>query len=137
MKKRILIAVFCLLSTSPCSAANTKRPVQPPAAAVSVAAIVTGMVQPVQTFVGSIVFAHVSRVAAEVSGRVERMTAEEGRPVTTGQPLAVLGTDLLDLTIGKSQATLAQATLELERAPEGSSPAGNTRQGKLRCRHRL
>ncbi|MBI9084415.1 MAG: efflux RND transporter periplasmic adaptor subunit [Desulfobacterales bacterium] len=116
MKKRFLMVVFCMLAALPCPASGGKSSQGPPPASVAVTPIVDGVVEPVQEFVGSIVFAHVSRVAAEVAGKVEDVTMEEGRPVTAGQPLAVLGTDLLDLTIRKSQATLAKATLEKERA---------------------
>ena len=83
---------------------------------VSVAEIVPGESQPMSDFVGTVFFAQVSDVAAEVAGRANVVTFEEGQQVFSGMVLVRLDTSLLDLTIKKNVALYEQARVELEDA---------------------
>ena len=90
----------------------------PPArpAIVSVAEIRPGASQPMSDFVGTVFFAQVSDVAAEVAGRANVVTFEEGQQVFSGMVLVKLDTTLLGLTIKKNVALYDQARVELEDA---------------------
>jgi len=83
---------------------------------VSVAEIRQGESQPMSDFVGTVFFAQVSDVAAEVAGRANVVTFEEGQQVFSGMALVQLDTGLLNLTIKKNVALYEQARVELEDA---------------------
>jgi RND family efflux transporter MFP subunit len=93
-----------------------EKPGGPPPALVVVADVERGAVQPMMEYVGTVYFAHVSDVAAEVEGKVERTNYEEGRRVRKGQVLVRLSTDLIEETIGSTRAIYEEAQAELEKA---------------------
>ncbi len=62
---------------------------------VEIAAVTEGSAEPMVELVGSVQYARMSRVAAEVSGIVEQIAIIEGGRVKAGQPLVVLRSDLL------------------------------------------
>jgi RND family efflux transporter MFP subunit len=88
----------------------------PPPALVVVSDIVSGEVEPMAEFVGTVYYSRVSDVAAEVEGRVERVEFEEGDRVRKGRMLVQLGTDLLDSAIEGTRASYGQVLVELEKA---------------------
>jgi RND family efflux transporter MFP subunit len=92
------------------------KPGGPPPALVVVADVERGAVQPMVEYVGTVYYAHVSDVAAEVEGKVERTNYEEGRKVRKGQILVRLSTDLIEETIGSTRANYEEAQAELEKA---------------------
>jgi RND family efflux transporter MFP subunit len=92
------------------------KPGGPPPALVVVADVERGAVQPMVEYVGTVYYAHVSDVAAEVEGKVERTNYEEGRKVRKGQVLVRLSTDLIEETIGSTRANYEEAQAELEKA---------------------
>jgi len=83
---------------------------------VSVAEIHPGESQPMSDFVGTVFFAQVSDVAAEVAGRANVVTFEEGQQVFSRMVLVQLDTGLLNLTIKKNVALYEQARVELKDA---------------------
>lgn len=95
-----------------------KGPEKPglPAALVEVSEITRGATQPMGEFVGTVYYARVSNLAAEVAGMVEEVAFEEGRRVRKGRVLVRLGTDLLETSIEGTRASYEQAVAELEKA---------------------
>lgn len=91
-------------------------PQGPPPALVEVSDVKRGTVEPMTEFVGTVYYAHVSDVAAEVAGVVEEAAYEEGRMVRAGQVLVRLSTELLDTAIEGTRASFEQAEAELEKA---------------------
>ena len=111
-------------------AASPEKPAQqeqakqqgPPPAIVVTATAKSGLIQPQYEYIGSVYFPELSEVAAEISGRVDDYTFEEGRPVKKGQPLIKLNTELekKDLETAKSEyrniySSLENARRDLER----------------------
>ena len=67
-------------------------------------------------FVGTVYYARKSDVAAEVDGVVEQVFFEEGYRVKSGDPLVVLGSDILDTVISATRADYELVQVELEQA---------------------
>jgi len=88
----------------------------PPPMLVEVSKITRGTVEPMVKLVGSIRYARVSRVAAEVAGIVETIHFTAGSRVKAGQVLVKLRSDLLEARLAGTRANYRQALLELERA---------------------
>lgn len=83
---------------------------------VEVSLITRGIAEPMVELVGSIRYARVSRVAAEVGGIVDTIHFTAGARVNAGQPLVKLRSDLLEARLAGTRANHRQAQLELERA---------------------
>ena len=99
-----------------------EKPKGPPPARVAVAEVRAGTVSPQTEFIGTVYYAEVSDVAAEVGGIVDAVKIEDGQRVKAGQPLAELRTDLaakrLEATRSSHQQVLAElkiAEIELGR----------------------
>ncbi|WP_392339177.1 efflux RND transporter periplasmic adaptor subunit [Moritella marina] len=88
----------------------------PPPMLVEVSLITRGIAEPMVELVGSIRYARVSRVAAEVGGIVDTIHFTAGARVNAGQPLVKLRSDLLEARLAGTRANHRQAQLELERA---------------------
>jgi len=88
----------------------------PPPALVEVAQVFQGETEPMMEFVGTVYYARKSDVAAEVEGVVERVFFEEGYRVKSGDPLVVLGSDILDTVISATRADYELVLVELEQA---------------------
>jgi len=110
----ILILMVSVHGTHAQSKGKGGPPMRP--GIVSVAEIRQGESQPMSDFVGTVFFAQVSDVAAEVAGRANVVTFEEGQQVFSGMALVQLDTGLLNLTIKKNVALYEQARVELEDA---------------------
>jgi len=95
---------------------DTPRPKGPPPALVAVAPVTSGSSEPMAEFVGTVYYARVSEVAAEIEGRVDSVTFEEGERVEAKQELVRLNSDLLDLTIAGSRETYEQVQVDQEEA---------------------
>ncbi len=113
--KYFLLLAALLLPTS-LLAEEPKAPKGPPPMLVEVAEIGQGAAEPVVELVGTVRFGRVSRVAAEVSGIVKKISITEGARVKKGHPLVQLSTDLLDARLAGTRANYEQAQVELERA---------------------
>jgi RND family efflux transporter MFP subunit len=96
--------------------AAKKKPAGPPPALVVVDAIEEGMVAPSALFVGTVYYAQVSDLSAEVEGQVQSVNYEEGRRVKKGQVLVRLSTELLEAKIQGVRASFEQAVAEYQKA---------------------
>jgi RND family efflux transporter MFP subunit len=126
LKRISVLAFLVILGTLGQAAAQEKKGAQdaakpkgPPPTLVAVAPVTTGATEPMTEFVGSVFYARVSEVAAEVEGRVDEVFFEEGQRVEAGQELVRLNTDLLDMTIEGSRETYEQVLVDLEEAEKG------------------
>lgn len=88
----------------------------PPPALVEVAEVFQGETEPMVEFIGTVYYARKSDVAAEVEGVVERVFFEEGYKVKNGDPLVILGSDILDTVISATRADYELVLVELEQA---------------------
>lgn len=120
IKKPVLVLLIALLWTLPVAAeekpAEKKKPQGPPPMLVEAALVEQGAAQPMVDLVGSVRYARVSRVAAEVGGIVEQIHFSEGARVKAGQPLVTLRSDLLQTSLAGTRASYEQVLIELERA---------------------
>jgi membrane fusion protein (multidrug efflux system) len=108
-----ILIVLCLLSIL--HAQEGKPPGIPPANVV-VAPVSSGTIAPEAEFVGTVFYKEVSEVAAEVSGRVETVSFEEGQRVKRGAQLVKMSADLLEKSLASLQASYEQVLTELEKA---------------------
>jgi len=119
MKKRNTTLLFFLIilaaSLLPGARAAAQGPQGPPAMVV-LAPVEAGSVQSLMPWVGTVRFAHVADVAAEIDGLVLRVGFEEGRKVKKGEVLAEVDTELRQQSLAALQAQQAQARMELELA---------------------
>ncbi|MFP4314904.1 MAG: efflux RND transporter periplasmic adaptor subunit [Desulfovibrionales bacterium] len=100
---------FILFLHDPAPAQQDPRP-----ALVVVSESEQGLINPTTGFVGTIYFAEVSQVAAELSGLIMSLTFEEGRPVQKNAPLVRLNSELLETKIHSQHAQLLQVRAQLE-----------------------
>lgn len=99
----------------PAHGANEK-PKGPRPAIVVVEEAESGLAEPMNEFVGTVFYSHVSDIASEVAGKVESVSYDEGERVGKGHVLVVLGSDILTSRVEGTRATHEQAEIELERA---------------------
>ena len=126
MKKKtnLLLCLLCLflLFAKYGFAAEEEKPKEeakqqaPPPSLVEVAQVTSGETEPMVEFVGTVYFARKSDVAAEVDGIVEQVFFEEGYRVKSGDPLVMLGSDILDTVISATRADYELVLVELEQA---------------------
>ena len=105
-----IFMAFCLLKPGVVPAQG------PPPALVVVAPVSSGKIAQQAEFVGTVYFREVSDVAAEVSGKVEKVSFEEGDRIKGGAVLVRLASDLLEKSIASMEASHAQAVAELTMA---------------------
>lgn len=116
MKPLFFVLLLALLWPIQVNAADEKKPQGPPPMLVEVTEITQGAAEPMVELVGTVRYARVSRVAAEVSGIVEKIEFSEGARVKAGQPLVQLRSDLLKTRIDGIRANYEQSQIELKRA---------------------
>jgi RND family efflux transporter MFP subunit len=126
MKKKtnLLLCLLCLflLFAKYGFAAEEEKPKEeakqqaPPPSLVEVTQVTSGETEPMVEFVGTVYFARKSDVAAEVDGIVEQVFFEEGYRVKSGDPLVMLGSDILDTVISATRADYELVLVELEQA---------------------
>ena len=119
----LIILPFLFLYTS--AYGEDKKTQGMPPAIVVVSEVVSGMVIPESEFVGTVYFQEVSEVASEVSGKVEKVSFEEGQRIDRGQPLVTLNSDLLEKAVQARVAGYGQVTSDLEKAKKDLSRAEN------------
>ncbi|AGW12120.1 putative efflux transporter, RND family, MFP subunit [Megalodesulfovibrio gigas DSM 1382 = ATCC 19364] len=93
--------------------ALAQPPGAPPAKVVTEKAV-AGRINPTQTFIGTVYFPEVAKVAAEVSGRVETLDIETGSRVKQGQRLVALSTDIAAKELESSRASHQRLLSQLE-----------------------
>lgn len=116
----VALLTACLLTFGPAAGAEKKKTaaaknVSPPML-VAVEDVVAGSAEPMQELVGTVFFARVSKVAAEVEGLVTAVTVEEGDRVGKGKPLVRLATDILETEIARVRQSYEQAVIDMEQA---------------------
>lgn len=107
-KIEIALMLILLLSYSVLYAQEDKTQGMPPAKVV-VSEVSSGMVVPEAEFIGTVYYHEVSKVASEVSGKVETMSFDEGQRVKKGSELVKLNSDLL-------LSDLEKAVIDFKRA---------------------
>ncbi len=100
-------------SAPPPEAAKKKGP---PPMLVAVESVTAGKVEPMIELVGTIYYARIAQVAAEVNGLVILADFEEGQQISKGENLVTLSSDILEKTIRSTRASMQRAKLELEKA---------------------
>lgn len=91
-----------------------ERPKGPPPVRVVVTEVKAGTVAPQAEFLGTVYYAEVSDVAAEVAGLVEAVMVEDGQRVKAGQALVELRTDLLAKRREAARSSYQQVLAELK-----------------------
>ena len=119
MIKNILQTTFMLLTVvcaSPdlLTAANSENEEMPPANVV-VSKVTSGTIQPYQEFIGTVYYREVSDISAEVSGRAEIITFEEGQRTSDGETLIKLDSELLEKKLQAQRALYEEILVNLER----------------------
>lgn len=112
----LLFLVFMILSSASNLFAQGTKPGMPPPAAVVVSEVKTGFVAPEAEFVGTVFYLEVSDIAAEVNGRIEVVSFEEGQRIKAGHVLVRLNADLLEKNLKGMKASYEQVLSELEKA---------------------
>jgi RND family efflux transporter MFP subunit len=116
----ILICAFPALIT----AKNSNKEQMPPANVV-ISKVTIGTIEPEQEFIGTVYYIEVSDVSAEVSGRVEIITFEEGQRTRDGEALIKLDSELLEKKLQAQEASYEEVLLDLERARNDLERIGN------------
>lgn len=111
----VVMSALIFFSGLPAFAQDEQGAKSPPPAKVVVVKSVVRAVMPRTAYVGTVYFPEVSDVAAEVSGRVEKVTFEEGDLVRAGQRLVILDTTLVRKSLAAAKAALAEARASLDR----------------------
>ncbi len=117
--KRCILLFMALvwLSAAPAGAqSERKKEGGPPPAKVVVSQVREGAIAPTSTFVGTVYFVRSSAYAAEVSGRADMVSFDQGDRVEAGAVLARLNTDLLDQEIEAKKAEYQQVKAQLTNA---------------------
>lgn len=109
----LLLAVS--VNTLSAEAQDKKGGGMPPAKVV-IEEIKTGMIAPENLYVGTVYFAEVSDIAAEVNGKVEKVGFEEGFRVRKNGELVRLSSDILEKTLESTKASYEQVLSDLEKA---------------------
>ena len=110
----ILLILICASPNLALSEDSEKGQVPP--ANVVVSKVTRGTIEPEQEFIGTVYYQEVSDISAEVSGRVEVITFEEGQRIKKGEILVKLDSDLLAKNLQAKEASHEETLLNLERA---------------------
>lgn len=114
----ILAIIFSinLLFNGTALAQEEKKAGGPPPAKVVVGDVRSGMIAPDSIFIGSIYFAEVSDLSAEVSGKALKIMIEEGQRVKKGEVLVELSTEIIEKVLESTRSSYEQALADLDRA---------------------
>ncbi len=91
-------------------------PPETPPAPVVVSKVRPGVIAPQSRFTGTVYYAEVSEVSAEVRGLVKEVSFEEGQRVRKGEVLARLDTELLEKRIESLRAAYEEVLTEVQKA---------------------
>ena len=109
-----VLAIATVLFMAATGYGQEKKPPQRPPAKVVVSDVTTGLMAPEAEFVGTVYYQEVSDLAAEVDGRVETVSFEEGQRVRRGDILVTINADLLKKDLQATQASYEQVLTSLE-----------------------
>lgn len=110
----IFLVLFFAFYTSSTAENEEKEQVMP--ANVVVSKVTIGLIAPEQEFIGTVYYLEVSDVSAEVNGRVDIITFEEGYRTTEGEALVKLDSELLEKKLQARVASYEETLSDLERA---------------------
>lgn len=88
----------------------------PPPSPVVTAEVTKGTIYPFESFVGTLKFATLSKMAAESAASVQQVRVEAGESVKASQVLAVLDSAILSANLRAKEAELARIRLQGEQA---------------------
>ena len=125
----ILLILICA-SPALLTAKNSEKEQMPPTNVV-VSKVTHGTIEPEQEFIGTVYYREVSGVSAEVSGRVEIITFEEGQRIKDGEALVKLDSELLEKKLQAKEASYEEILLDLERAQNDLERIGNLYKKKI------
>jgi multidrug efflux pump subunit AcrA (membrane-fusion protein) len=113
-----ILSLFVTALASPAAGDEQKPPEKkgPPPAIVAVEDAVMGLAEPMNEFIGTVFYSHVSDIASEVAGKVAGVGYDEGEKVRKGQILVRLGNEILQTRVDATRASHEQALIELEQA---------------------
>ncbi len=112
----ILIFMLIVSVNSGAVEAEEKKGGGMPPAKVVVDEVKNGMIAPENLYVGTVYYAEVSDLAAEVNGKVETVKFDEGQRVKKSKVLVQLSSDILVKTLESTQASYDQVLADLENA---------------------
>ena len=104
--------------SSPAAGDEQKPPEKkgPPPAVGAVEEAVRGLAEPMNEFIGTVFYSHVSDIASEVAGKVAGVGYDEGEKIRKGQVLVRLDNEILQTRVEATRASHEQALIELELA---------------------
>jgi len=105
MQRRLQLFILALLLFPAATFAQKRKPSFPPALVVT-APIKMEKVSPTAPYSGTVHFKDVSEVAAEVTGKVDRVLFQEGLKVKKGEPLVVLDSQILQKELASAKSAL-------------------------------
>lgn len=111
MKKIVLITIFALAS----SVFAAEKNEAPSGALVVTAKVEKGMINPVQTFSGTLYYNTKSKIASELDGVVESFSFDEGDTLKKGDTLTSLDSKILKANIMAKISMIKAAKAELTR----------------------
>lgn len=115
MHKGFPVLILALLLLPGTVLAQKKKEPFPPALVITVPARME-KVSPTAPYSGTVHFKDVSEVAAEVTGKVDRVLFQEGLKVKKGEPLVILDSQILRKELASAKGALEEAQVELEKA---------------------
>lgn len=86
----------------------------PQASLVNTAKVIKGEVNPLEEFIGTLKFSKISAVASQTSGIVDSIYFEAGDKVIKGDVLLQINSEVLDVQIESSKASVSMAKIDLE-----------------------
>ncbi len=108
-----ILALVSMISSLLHSADDTAK--KPRASIVVTQPLEEGIINPLQTYVGSLYYDQRSELASEFDGVVETITFQEGEYVKKGELLVKLDTDVLSTEIDAKQASIEALKADLTR----------------------
>ncbi|MEE9523534.1 MAG: efflux RND transporter periplasmic adaptor subunit [Thermodesulfovibrionales bacterium] len=111
----LIFTLYILIFSFSVEAQEKKDGGMPPAKVV-VGEVKTGTIAPENLFIGTVYYAEVSDIAAEVNGKVEKVEFEEGQRIKKAKVLVQLSSDILLKTLESTQASYDQVLADLENA---------------------